>query len=107
MGIRILNGAFGQLARIMRAESWDLFQIHFKPEMLKALELYDETVVSTFTRLGLRTVVLLASYLVLVCITKLTDISESWMQVLIHKHTGLTIMWSQRKPSMIYAILKM
>jgi hypothetical protein len=48
--IRTLNQALGRLSRIMSAESWNLWNAQHKPEMLKALEIYDKTVVNTFIR---------------------------------------------------------
>lgn len=48
--IRRLNRAIGKLARIMEAESWDLFQLQHQPEKLKALGIFDDNLISTFTR---------------------------------------------------------
>ena len=46
--IRMLNKAFGKIARIMEAESWELFHARYKPEKLKALSIYDEELADTF-----------------------------------------------------------
>jgi hypothetical protein len=46
--IRELVHAFNNIARIMQTESWDLWRIRDRPELLTALEIYDEKIVDTF-----------------------------------------------------------
>ena len=48
--IRDLNRCIGTLAAIMSAESFDLFQLQHQSDKLKALGIFDEKIVSSFTR---------------------------------------------------------
>jgi hypothetical protein len=48
--VRSLTKTFTKIAKVMRAQSWELFQLQFKPELLKKLEIYDPTIVKTFTK---------------------------------------------------------
>jgi hypothetical protein len=48
--LRNLNRAIGTLSRLMVAQSFDLFQLQHQPDKLKALGIFDEKLVKTFTR---------------------------------------------------------
>lgn len=46
--IRALNKAFRKIARIMEAESWELWDAHNQPDKLRALSIYDKDLADTF-----------------------------------------------------------
>jgi hypothetical protein len=48
--IRILNRAFSNIARIMEAESFELYEAKFQPDKLRALAIFDKELVDTFVK---------------------------------------------------------